>query len=238
MPRAGCVEGAGPGALHEIGDDRRIDALDRDRRLRLDVEGAAHLEPGVVADAQTAGRRGLLHARGDIDGDAADAGVAVDAAAEQHAAGVDAHAHAEARMAMTLQHLLAERAALGQQCQPAAHGAHGVVLARLVGAEDGEQVVARVLQYLAAVRVDDGGAARECAIHHRMNVLGIQMLAELRRANDVEEQDRHQLEALFRRDVGRRVVHERGQAGAERRQPGIHECVAEQAALRLKPADY
>ena len=71
-----------------------------------------------------------------------------------------------------------------------------------------------------------------------MNVLRIQLLAELRRANDVEEQDRHQLEGLFRSDVGSPFVHEGGQAGAKRRKTGIHECVAEQTALRLKPADY
>ena len=44
------------GALDQIGDDGRIDALDLDRRLRLDIEHAAHLAIGVVADAHTARR--------------------------------------------------------------------------------------------------------------------------------------------------------------------------------------
>ena len=48
-----------------------------------------------MADAQCAGRRGLLHARGDVDGDAADGAFGIDAAAEQHAAGVDADADVE-----------------------------------------------------------------------------------------------------------------------------------------------
>ena len=88
------------GALHEIGDDRRIDALDRDRRLRLDVEGAAHLGQVSWLMRSAAGRRRLLHARGDVDGDAADAGVAIDAASEQHAAGVHAHPHGEGVVAI------------------------------------------------------------------------------------------------------------------------------------------
>ena len=232
------VEGAGPGALHKIGNDRRIDALDRDRGLRLDVECAAHLLPGVVADAQPAGRRRLLHARGNIDGNAADAGVAIDAAAEQHTAGMDAHAHPKAQVTMLQSHFLAERAALGQQLKPASHGTLGVVLARLDCAEDREQVVTRVLQHPAKVRFDDSGAACERAIHHGMDVLRIQVLAELRRADHVEKEDRDQLEGLLMVDFGRRLLHEGGQAGAQRRETGIHERVAEQAALSLKPADH
>ena len=112
-------------------------------------------------------RRGLLHARGDVDGDAADAAFGIDAAAEQHAAGVDADADVEAVVAVLALHFGAERAASREQGQAAAHGALGIVFARFVGAEDGQQVVAGVLQHLAAVGLDDGGAARQRAVHHR-----------------------------------------------------------------------
>ena len=54
-------------------------------------------------------------------------------------------------------HFGAEVLAELEQGQAAAHGALGVVLARFVGAEDGQDVVAGVLQHLAAVCFDDGG---------------------------------------------------------------------------------
>ena len=39
------------GALHEVSDDGLAHALDFERWLRCDIEGAAHLAKGVVADA-------------------------------------------------------------------------------------------------------------------------------------------------------------------------------------------
>jgi hypothetical protein len=88
------------------------------------------------------------------------------------------------------------------------------------------------------VRVDDGGAARKRAVHHRMDVLRVEALAEQRRADHVEEQNRYQFERLLRGGVGRLLVHEGSQAGAQRREAGIHECVTEQSALSLEPADH
>ena len=85
----------------------------------------------------------------------------IDAAAEQHAAGVDADAHVEAVVAVRCLHFGAERLAEFEQREAAAHGALGVVLARLVGAEGGQHAVAGVLQHLAAVCLDDGRAARQ-----------------------------------------------------------------------------
>ena len=49
------AEGPWLGAQDEVALHRRVDALDRQRRLRVDLEQAAHLRVGVVADAQ--GRR-------------------------------------------------------------------------------------------------------------------------------------------------------------------------------------
>jgi hypothetical protein len=82
------AERARLGALHQISDDRFVQPLDLDGRLRLDVEHASHVAVGVVADAQCPARCGLLHACGDVDGDAANAAFAIDSAAQQHAAGV------------------------------------------------------------------------------------------------------------------------------------------------------
>ena len=76
----------------------------------------------------------------------------IHAAAEQHAAGVDADAHVEAVVAVGCAAPPRRAPALVEQRQAAAHRALGVVFARLVGAEHREQAVAGVLQHLAAVR--------------------------------------------------------------------------------------
>ena len=90
-------ERPGFGAVHEVAAHRLGNALDRDRRLLRDIEHPAHMAVGIVADAQGTGWRRLLHPRRDVDGDAADAALGVDAAAEQHRAGVDADPKVEAR---------------------------------------------------------------------------------------------------------------------------------------------
>jgi hypothetical protein len=74
--------------------------------LRLDVEHASHVAVGVVTDAQCPARCGLLHACGDVDGDAANAAFAIDSAAQQHAAGVQAHTDIEATLAVLARHLV------------------------------------------------------------------------------------------------------------------------------------
>jgi hypothetical protein len=69
----------------EVGAQRLVLALDLQRRLRLDLEHAAHVAPGVLADAQAAARRGLLEAScGDVDGEAADRAFFIDTAAVHH----------------------------------------------------------------------------------------------------------------------------------------------------------
>ena len=138
---------------------------------------------------KAAGRRGLLHARGDVDRDAADAAIGIDAAAEQHAAGVDADADVEAVVAVRRPHFGAERLAELEQGQAAAHGALGVVFAGFVGTEGGQDAVAGVLQHLAGVRLDDGRAARQGVVHDRADRLGVEVLGERGRADHVEEQD-------------------------------------------------
>ena len=147
----GDAEGTRLGPVHEIGDEGSSMPL-TGSGLQLDVEDAAHMGVGGVADAQAAGRGGLLHAGGDVDRNAADAAFGIDAAAEQHAAGVDAHAHVQAGAPVGGLHFVTERTAQFQQRQAASHGALGVVLAGFVRAEGGQQVVARGLQggFLAA----------------------------------------------------------------------------------------
>ena len=157
----GGAKGARPSAQHKVGDDTHIDTLHLDRRLQLHVEHAAHMGEGVVGDAQLSDRRRLLHARRHIHSRAANAVLGIDPAAQQHAAGVHAHAHVEAAVAVACLHHGAVACAFGKQVQAGAHRALGIVFLRLFGTEHGQQAVAGVLQHLALMRGDDGGAGAE-----------------------------------------------------------------------------
>ena len=61
--------------------------------------------------------------------DAADVAFAIDTAAQQHAAGVDAHAHVEARVAVGGLHVGTQDPAQFEQREAAMHGTFGGVLA-------------------------------------------------------------------------------------------------------------
>ena len=78
----GRAERARPDALDQVAAQGMVDTLDPDRLGLRRLEQAAHLLPGVVADAQAPGRRALLHAGGDVHGGTADAAFGVYAAAE------------------------------------------------------------------------------------------------------------------------------------------------------------
>ena len=189
-----------------------------------------------MADAQAAGRSALLHARGDVHGDAADRAVLVHAAAEQDAAAVDADANVEAGVAVSCLHFRAQRSAEIQQREAAAHGALGIVLGRAVRAEGGQDAVAGVLQHLAAVGFDDGRAARQRTVHHRADFLGIEVLRQRGRSHHIHEEDADVLE-----DLG---VMLHGGSGTQCREPTaqrperrIGDGVAQEGSLRLEALD-
>ena len=122
----------------------------------------------------------LLHARGDVHGDAADRAVRIDAAAEQDTATMDADADVEAGVAVGGLHFLAQGLAEIQQRESATHGALGIVLRRTVRAEGRQDVVACVLQHLAAMGFDYRSAPRQRTVHHRADLLGIKVLRSAR----------------------------------------------------------
>ena len=144
---------------------------------------------GIVADAKLAGGCGLLHARSDVDGLAADASRGIDPAAEQHAAGVHPYADVEAIIALPPLDEIALLPACVEQRQAAAHRTLRIVLMGMVGTEHGQHAVACVFQHLAAVRCDDAGELRQRAVHHGTRFLGVEALAQRRRSDDVEKQD-------------------------------------------------
>ena len=229
----GHAEGTRLGAHDEVAARRPGDALDLDRRLRLDVEDAAHVPVGLVADPERAGGRRLLHARGDVDGDAANAAVGVDAAAEQHRAGVDADAQRELVEPEARAEAGGERRRLGDDRQAGADGALGVVLERLVGAEHGQQAVARVLQDAPLVRANDRRQPLEGTVHDRVGVLGVEAFAEPGRADDVHEQHGGRLE-LLRRAV---ALASGGELFLQRGDRHGDDGIAEKRALGLQRGD-
>ena len=115
------------------------------------VEHAAHVAVGVVADAQAPAGAVCSMRAAMLTACATDAVLGVDTAAEQNVARMHAHPHVEAVVAVLRLHLRALFASCLQQREAGAHGALGIVLARFVGAEGCQQVVAGVLQHLAAV---------------------------------------------------------------------------------------
>src|SRR6516225_4774003 len=56
-----------------------------------------------------------------------------------------------------------------QDRESRAHGLRGIILARVGGAEDGQQAVALVLQDPSSVRLDDRGEALQHAVHDGVN---------------------------------------------------------------------
>ena len=223
--------------MYEPALHRCIHTLDGQRRLRLDLEQATHLGVGVVADSQRAGRRGLLQTRGDVDRDAADAAVSVHPAAQQHGAGVDAHAHVEASVAVRGQHFCTQHAAEFEQRQPAVHGAFGIVFTRLVGTEGGQDAVTGVLQDLATVGLHHRRAARQRVVHHRAGGFGVEVLGQRGRAHHVEEQDADLFECL--RGFGGRHggASQQCEPGLQRCQRGVDHGAAKQRTLCVQGSD-
>ena len=224
-------------AFDPVGEDRRGDALDAQRLSFLHIEAALHQPVGVHADQQGARWRALFHASGDVDRVAAYRALGVHAAAQQHAAGVDAHPHVEAVVAVHGLHLPAYAAAFGQQRQAAAHGAIGVVFVDLAGTEAGQEVVSRVLQNAPAVVLHDVGEANQRAVHQGVEVFRVQALAQRGGTHHVQEQDADQPQRLRLRWLGvgrsRRGLQRlplRLQAGHRH----VDDGVAQQDALRLQ----
>ena len=225
-------------AVHEPGAHGFVTALDLQRRLRAAVKLPAHQAPGVGADAQRAGRRGLLHARGDVDRHAADAAFAIHTAAQQHRPGGDAGAHAKAAQAVALLHRSRMGLRFLQRGQRGVDGGGGVAFVGHGRAPHRQQAVARVLQHRAVVAVDDTRDAGQCAVHHGVDVFGRQVLAQRRRAHHVAKQhaDLAQLLHLLSIGLGIAALLAR-QLFAQRRQRQVHDVGTQPFPLRFQLRD-
>ena len=183
-----------------------------------------------------AGRRRLLHARGDVDGLPPDAAVRVDATSKQHVTGVHADAHVEARVAVLAQHPLTLLLAGVDQREPGTHRALRIVLAGFVRAEYGQHAVAGEFEHLAVVPPDDGRELRERTVHHRAGLLGVETLAQVGRADDVEEQNGGLLERLVLERI-RGCNRQRGELASERSKRRIDDGIAQHRTLRFQHTD-
>jgi hypothetical protein len=227
----GDAKGARLGAQHEPGPERLVLPLDLDRRLRLEVEHAAHVAPGLLADAQAARRRGLLEPGGDVDREAADRSLVVDAAAEQGRGRCGCRAAPGSRPGVALLDPRRLDPGFGEQVEAGEHGPLGVVLARRLGAEGGEQAVAGVLQDLAAARRDPAAERLQRRIHDVEHVLGVDRLAERGRARPQSRNSTEHLAPPRRRDAVRALL------GEQRRERRVDDGAAENRALRLERRD-
>ena len=106
---------------------------------------------------------------------------------------------------------------------------------RFLGAERREHAVAGVLQDPPVVRSHGRGEALERAVHHGVDVLGLEPLADRRRADDVDEEHRHLLQLLVRRRVVVRL--QRRQLAPQRLERKLDDGVPEHRPLRLERGD-
>jgi len=218
-----------PGAQHQVCRQRLITALHLQRWLSFDVEHPTHVTPRVVADAHAAHRRGLLHARGDVDHGPADAAFFVHTAAQQHLAGVHAHPQAEAMEAMRALDLVADGEGFFEQRKAGTYRVLGVVFKTSFDTEHGQQVVTSVLKDLPVMVLHKCGQATQRAIHQRLDVFRVQGLAKPRRAGDVAEQHADLAQAAQRARTT-----QRDQAGAQGRHRKLCHGVAQRLALAFQ----
>ena len=119
--------------------------------------------------------------------------------------------------------------------QTGMHGVLRVVFTSRAIAEDGEQVVARVLEHPATVGGDDGAQAAQRAVHQQMQVFRVELAAHLGGADHIDEQHGDLLE--LRVGVGQSI----GRGWPRQRQTLVQGCdgdvdcgISEQFTLRLQ----
>ena len=229
--------------------DRLLEALDRHRAVRLDLDVAIGEAAGGVGDERRPRPGQLLHARRQVcrlaHGAVLDVEVAADRAHDD-VAGVEAHAdlHVDALPPPQLVGVAADRALHAQR---RVAGAHGVVLVGDGRAEQGHDAVAHHLVDRALVAMDRLHHALEHGIEEGARVLGVAIGQELERALEVGEEHGDLLALAGQRRAGRQdlagEVHGRVSVGggearvtAGRRDQRRPAFLAELVAGRVRPA--
>ena len=206
-------------AVQALGRDQPVGrhllalALERERLDRLGLDRVAHQAIGARAEVDLVLGRRLLEPGGDIDRVAGrELLLGRRIVVGDDFAGVDAGAVREDDAVARLQ-IDVDALEHGLHPRRGPDRAQRVVLVRQRQAEHGHDRVADVLLDLAAVARDLGRHGREVAVLHLMERFRIENAAELGRALQVAEDDRHGAPDLARRQR-RRSGNERGAAVA------------------------
>jgi hypothetical protein len=176
-------------ALEHLDQPISLDRLglpfELERRNELRANGVAHEAKRVAAEERLPRRRGLLEACSDIDRVAGDEGLV--RRCGDDFAGVHADAGLQAVLRDRASHLLG-----------GADRAQRVVFVRNGDAEDRHHRVADELLDCAPVTLDDPAQVVEVTAHLRAERFGIRRLSQRRRADDIREENGHDLPDLAR----------------------------------------
>ena len=177
-------------------------ALQGERIDRFRLDDVADQPIRVVPDEDPAGRGVLLEPGGDVDGVARDERLPRRRVPGDDLAGVHADAHLD-RDAAIAPELLVQCGQPFAHLDRRAHGPQRVVLVELGDPEHRHHGVPDVLLDGPAVTLDRPAHRLEVARLHVAQRLGIQALAERRRAGQVAEHDRDRLADLALERAGR-----------------------------------
>ncbi len=219
---------------HEVGVDRRVEALELQAGHRMHVERPSDLPVGLGGDEDAAHGSGGLQAGGPVDRrpdrDEVVSGPLAQGA-DDDLAGVDADAHPRRHSEPALD-LVTELGRRGRHGQTRADRSLGVVLVGAVQTEHRHDGVADELLDDPAVRLDGRLPAGEAGGDDGPGVLRVQLPGQDGEVHEVGEQDADQL-ALLAPLAG----DELGPSLTQRRQGGLDHLVAEHRALRLQGRD-
>ena len=175
-----------PARLHHAVQRHRLaHALERLRTAVLDHEHPGHQSVRRGRDRNGVGLGRALHARRDVSGLAED----LAAIGNHHRPGVDANPHLQTcpiiggECCVEWHHRVHDR-------KPGANRSLGVVLARGGPAEVDEQPIAKILGNVATEARDGAGGSLLVLRDDLAPLLGVELLREWRRANQVAEENR------------------------------------------------
>ena len=182
-----------PVGRHGLGLPLQLERLDL-----LDLDLVPDEAVGQLAEEHLALPGGLLETGGDVDGVAGHQALAARGVAGHDLARVDARAVRELHAVDALQ-VVVERLERRLHPRGRADRAKRVVLVEPRQPEDGHHCVADELLDHATVPFELAAHRVEVARHHLAERLGVERLAEARRALQIREDDRHDLSRLLRR---------------------------------------
>ena len=201
--------------LHEPGHKRLGVSVQRERLAdRAELEVRANGARSPIGDDDRSRLRDLLEARGDVDGAARDVDIASCHARSEHVA--RAQADTDCQRLRRVKGFVEAAKAL-EHAPRCAHGSDGVVLVHRRDTEDGHHRPADELLDRAAFGLDLPRHRREVVADQGAEILRVPLLRPCGRADDVGEEDGHELQHLLRLPErrGRRHLTRPGRRGRE-----------------------